>query len=416
MVALLLAAYAISFVDRQIVSLLVEDLRRDLAIDDVQVGLLQGPAFGVFYAVMGLPFGWLADRVNRVRLITAGMILWSLMTALGGFASSFELLLLTRMGVGVGEAALVPAAVSLLADAFPRDRRALPLAVFTSGVSVGAGLALVLGGALVGLASGELGTWFPEFAAWQIVLILAGALGVPIALAILMLPEPSRGERAVEARGDGLAGCLRGAPGLFGAMLGGCALLYVFSYALSAWMPTMFVRDFGWAPKDVGLRMGLLVLAGALIGNISSGVIATRLTRSGLPNGALLTMVGGAFLLAPMALAAALAPSAGLAQTGIALLYFALALCFGVATASFVAVTPAHVRGRMAALYLSVGNLAGMGLGPPLVGWVLENGLDQPARVGWALALVAAPTIVIGAALLALALPMHRRRALATLG
>jgi MFS family permease len=412
MVALLLAAYAVSFVDRQIVSLLVGDLRRDLRINDFQIGLLQGPAFGIFYAVMGLPFGWLADRVNRIRLIAAGMILWSLMTALGGFASNFETLLLTRMGVGVGEAALVPAAVSLLADAFPRDRRALPLAVFTSGVSVGAGLALVLGGALVKLAQGGLGSWMPGFQPWQIVLILAGLLGGPLALVILLLPEPAKRMVGEDGRTkEGLFSCLIATPALFAAMLAGSSFLYIFSYALSAWMPTMFIRDFGWAPGVVGLRIGALVLGGALAGNIMSGLIATGLTRRGRPHGSLLTMAGGAVLLAPIAIAATIASRAEIVQIGIGLVYFALALCFGVATASFVAVTPADVRGRMSALYLSLGNLAGMGIGPPLAGFIIENNLAPSSRVGAALAMVAGPTIVMGALLLCLALPRHARRA-----
>ncbi|WP_439486865.1 MFS transporter [Blastomonas fulva] len=419
LVVILLAAYAISFVDRQILSLLVEDLRADLAIGDAQFGLLQGPAFGLFYAIMGLPFGWLADRVNRMRLIAFGLLLWTVMTMLGGLANSFEWLLLTRIGVGVGEAALVPAAVSLLADSFAPQRRALPLAVFTAGVSVGAGLALILGGALVGVAQAGLGwiplagPWLDMQQPWQVVLILAGALGIPLALLIAMLAEPAR--RAPASTGTAanpaartLFAWLAHHRRLFLPLLTGTSLLYLFSNAFSAWMPSLFVRAFGWTPQMVGLRLGLLILCGALAGNVLSGVIATLLQQRGKPHATLLTMTGGALLLAPLACVGPLLPGAALVQGAVALIYFAIALCFGVATASFVAVTPQQLRGQMVALYLLLGNLVGLGLGPPSVGMVIEYGLRDPASVGPALAIVAAATVLTGALLLRRALVPHR--------
>lgn len=413
--AVLLLAYAVSFVDRQILSLVVEDLRADLRVSDSQIGLLQGPAFGIFYAVMGLPFGWLADRVHRVRLIAAGLVLWTLMTMLGGFCESFGWLFVTRMGVGVGEAALVPAAVSLLADSFEPRKRALPLAIFTAGVSLGAGLALVLGGVLIGLAQAGLG-WLPLIgpvfegrAVWQSVLILAGLLGVPLAALILFLPEPPRAQ--TDASAMRLLPYLRKHRALFGTMLLGASLLYIFSYALSAWLPSLFVRGFGWSPAEVGLRTGLLVLSGALIGNVASGAVATAFVARGRPDGTLLTMAGGATLLAPLAVGGMLVDGATLALAATGAIYFAIALCFGVASASFVAVTPPALRGRMAALYLSAGNLLGMGLGPPSVGVLLDRGFDDPSRVGPAIAIVAALTVTSGAALLWRALPLHRERA-----
>jgi MFS family permease len=321
------------------------------------------------------------------------------------------MLFVTRMGVGVGEAALVPAAVSLLADSFAPARRALPLAIFTAGVSVGAGLALMLGSALIAVAQAGLGGWFEDRAVWQIVLVLAGALGIPVAFAILMLRDPAPVGRVEPAAGNGLLPYLRAYPRLFALMLGGSSLLYVLSYSVSAWMPTLFVREFGWTPQVVGLRMGLVILAVALIGNIGSGLIANRLTLAGRPHGALLTMTTGAFLLIPAALLAPLAPSAGFAQAGLAGIYLAIALCFGVATASFVAVTPPRLRGRMAAIYLSLGNLIGMGIGPPLTGLILQEVLGSAEQVGIALALVTVPTAIAGALLLRSALALHRRRA-----
>ncbi len=404
-----------SFVDRQILSLLVEDLRRDLAISDTQIGLLQGPAFGIFYALMGMPFGWLADRTNRIRIIAAGLLLWTLATMAGGLAGSFGPLFVSRMLVGVGEAALVPAAVSLLSDSFSPQRRALPLAIFTAGVSIGAGLALVLGGALIGFARDGvevvplIGGWLAARAPWQAVLVMAGLCGVPLALLILCLPDPARRGMADVGDSPGLSAWICQQWRLFVPLLVGSSLLYLFSNALAGWMPSLFIREFGWEPTMVGLRMGTLILVCALTGNVASGVLATRLLAAGRPNGTLLVMVGGAALMAPVAVLAPLAPSAGLAQAGLALVYLSMSLCFGVATASFVAVTPGPIRGRMVALYLLTGNLVGLGLGPPSVALTLDHIVGQASAVGPSLAIVAAFSALPGALLLRLALGPHAR-------
>lgn len=417
LVAILVAAYAMSFVDRQILSLLVEDLRRDLNITDSQIGLLQGPAFGVFYAIMGLPFGWLADGYNRMRIIAVGLLLWTLATVMGGLATSFGPLLVSRMLVGVGEAALVPAAVSLLADSFAPHRRALPLAIFTAGVSLGAGLALVLGGALIALAHDGvqavplIGEWLAARHPWQAVLVMAGLGGIPLALVIACLPEPIRRRTPDTGEATGLWGLIRREWRLFVPLLGGSVLLYLFSNALAGWMPSLFVREFGWQPAMVGLRMGSVILVCALAGNVLSGALATRLVAGGQANGTLKVMAGGAALMAPVAILAPLAPSALVAQGGLALVYLAMSLCFGVATASFVAVTPGPLRGRMVALYLMTGNLVGLGLGPPSVALVLERIAGSPDKVGLALAIVAACSAVPGALLLRLALAPHARAA-----
>ncbi|MFM6828959.1 MAG: MFS transporter [Novosphingobium sp.] len=418
-VVVLLAAYAVSFVDRQILNLLVEDLRADLAITDAQVGVLQGPAFGVFYAVMGLPFGLLADRINRVRVIAGGLLVWTLATLLGSIAQSFEMLLLSRMLVGAGEAALVPSAVSLLSDSFAPTRRALPLAIFTAGVSVGAGLALMLGGSLVRFAHDGaetlplIGGWLAGRAPWQIVLALAGLGGVPLAILIAALPEPAR--RAPPPRSDtgaGLFAFIRRERSLFIPLLLGSALLYLFANALSAWMPTLFVRSFGWSPAAVGMRMGGLILVCALAGNLASGLVTTYLASAGHRAAPLAVMSAGAMLLAPTAIIAMWMRDPVLLQGALMLVYFAMSLCFGVATASFVAATPSPIWGRMIALYLLTGNLVGLGLGPMAVPFFLDfpgiAGANAGQALGSALGLVALCSALPGAILLRVALRVFR--------
>jgi len=422
LVLVLVAAYALSFVDRQILSLLVGGLKADLRISDTQIGMLQGPAFGLFYALLGMPFGWLADKVDRLRLIAGGMLLWTVMTTLCGFADSFPTLFVARMGVGVGEAALVPAAVSLIADSFAPSRRALPLSIFTAGISVGVGLSLVMSGALIAYASSGgaahlpgIGSILAHRAAWQIVLMLAGLGGVPLGLLIACLPGPGRRALPVDQAGNDvtLAGWLSREKAIFLPLLAGTSLLYLFTNAFAAWMPTLFVRGFGWTPATVGLRLGLVILGCALAGNLSSGGLAGRLLRQGRANASLLTMAIGAGLLVPAAIIGPLMPGAALSQIAVATIYFAMALCFGVATASLVAVTPGPIRGQMIALYLLLGNLIGLVLGPPSVGFILDHILADPSRVGQGLSLIAVISVAPGFWLIRRPLAAHAVRAAA---
>ncbi|MGH8237396.1 MAG: MFS transporter, partial [Steroidobacteraceae bacterium] len=159
-VAVLTFTYIISFVDRTILGLLIEPIKVELSLNDTQIGLVQGMAFGLFYAVMGLPLGWLADRTSRRGLIAVGAALWCAATAACGLASSFVQLFLARIAVGVGEAALSPAAMSIISDSFPKERRAVPIGVYAAAAALGAGLALIVGGTVIQLVSNRWQTAF----------------------------------------------------------------------------------------------------------------------------------------------------------------------------------------------------------------------------------------------------------------
>jgi MFS family permease len=416
-VVVLLVAYAVSFLDRQIISLLVDPLKSDLGITDTQVGILQGPAFGIFYALLGLPLGWLADRVHRVRLIAVAIALWSAMTIASGFAASFDMLLLARIGVGIGEAALVPAAVSLLSDLFPIERRALPLSVFTCGISLGLGLALTLGGGFIAFAQGGaaglplIGAWLAAQHPWQTAFMLAGCGGLPVAALVLLIHEPRAVTRRAAEPPPPLAAALRYLAlhrGFFVPMLLATSSLYVLASALSAWMPALFIRRFGWSAPEVGRSLGMLVMLVGLSGNLASGFVTRALALRGKVDAPLRTMLLGACVMLPAALLAPLLPGADLALAGVLVLYAGIALTFGIATTAFVAVTPPRLRGQVVALYLLIGNLVGLGLGPTSVGALLDAGWGPFAAIGPALAL-----ICTAMALLALPLLMRARQVFA---
>ncbi|HMT45155.1 MAG TPA: MFS transporter, partial [Chakrabartia sp.] len=274
--AVLLLAYISAFVDRTILGLLVEPIKQDLHASDVELSLLSGFAFALFYTLLGLPCGWLADRVQRPRLIFFGILFWSAATAACGLARSFVQLFLARVGVGIGEATLTPATYSLLPDYFRREELGVATGIYASGVSIGGGIAMLVGGAAVHAlqAKGDilvplLGLLRP----WQSAFVVVGLAGLLVALLILTIREPGRSGRT-KADAPGFLIVLRWIieerravlPILFGY-----SLMVIPSYALVTWVPAFLMRSHGLGPGETGLAMGLMLLIGGTAGMLVGG-------------------------------------------------------------------------------------------------------------------------------------------------
>lgn len=192
---ILVIVYVLNFVDRNIISILAEDIKADLGLRDDQIGFLYGTAFGVFYALFGIPLGKLADSWHRIRLMTAGLAIWSAFTALSGFAKNFATLSVARIGVGVGEATASPSAYSLISDWFPKKMRATALAIYASGLYIGGGVSLLIGGAIVERWNAAYPVDAPMgLAGWQAAFIIVGLPGLLLACLVFTLREPLRGE------------------------------------------------------------------------------------------------------------------------------------------------------------------------------------------------------------------------------
>jgi MFS family permease len=191
----LVLVYVLNFVDRQIISILANDIKRDLGLTDADLGFMYGTAFGVFYSLFGIPLGKLADSWNRVRLLTLGLALWSTMTAVSGLAKNGAMLAGARVGVGIGEASASPSAYSLLSDWFPKSSRATALAIYSSGLYIGGGISLVIGAGVVDRWNAAYPDGGPlGLVGWQAAFMAVGLPGLLLALWVATLREPVRGQ------------------------------------------------------------------------------------------------------------------------------------------------------------------------------------------------------------------------------
>ncbi len=410
----LLVAYVFSFVDRQILSLLVVPIREDLAISDFQISLLQGMAFALFYTFLGIPIGRLADRKNRKLIIASGVFLWSLMTAACGFARSFSALFLARIGVGIGEAALSPAACSILSDAFPPARLARATSIFTMGITIGGGMAYIIGGAVIDLVQVADTTVLPlvgSLKPWQLTFLIVGLPGLLVSLLVLTLREPAR-------QGNALSGaCENARDGAdestgsntqpdtlplrevtrfilqrrrsYGAIYLGIALLSILGYGTLNWYPTFLIRTYGMSIGEVGTWFGLIYLLFGTIGALGGALCSEHLARRGYRDANLRVIVGVAIVLLVPAVIGPLMPDARLALLIAAPTVFLLNAHFGISIAALQLVTPNQMRALVTALFLLTNNLLGLGLGASFVAGLTDFVFHDDMALRYSLSLVA---------------------------
>jgi MFS family permease len=403
LVGVLCVAYTLSFVDRMILALLVEPIKRDLGISDTQVGLLHGFAFAIFYTTLGVPIARLADRTDRRRLIAAGIAFWSAMTALCGLARGFWELFLARIGVGVGEASLSPAAFSMLADAFPADRLGRALGVYSSAIFAGAGIALLVGGGVAAAAASAAAVHLPLVGAvqpWQLTFIVVGAPGLLVALWVLSLREPPRRGVAIAARQEPLAAVfawMRRHARAYGCHFAGFALLALVFNATIAWLPSVFVRVHGWSSGQAAFWIGSLLLVCGTTGIVAGGFAADAWRRRGKPDGSMRVGLTSALGVLPFAAAVPAAASPWIAVALLGPLLFFSAFAFGAAAAGLQWLTPPAMRAQVSALFLFVNNLVGIGAGPVAVALLTDRVFGAPQSVGMSLAIVGAVAAALAA-------------------
>lgn len=405
--AILSFAYAVAMIDRIILTLLVEPIKRDLQINDTQFGLLQGFAFAAFYALAGLPLARIADNSSRKRLIAWGIAAWSLMTALCALAWSYWQMVLCRIGVGVGEAALTPAAISMLSDLFPRSKRTRAIAIYASGGTIGSGLAYVVGGAILQVYPSEATLVLPiigDIRGWQLIFLILGIPGLLLAAVVgLVLREPARLTPPVAHRSlsADLLPFLRENRRLVGAMFGGFSLLYVVTYGYLAWTPALFIRSHQMDTATLGLILGVANVVAGVSGNILGGWTCDRWIARGSRDAEIRIGMISAAILLPLCIAVPTVADANLAIALLSALIFVSHFWTSSATASIQAITPPHLRGQLTSIYILCTNIVGFGLGPVVVGAVTDNVFGTPEAVGLSMVVVAGGVIPLVLLLLA---------------
>jgi len=395
-VAVLLLLNVSSFIDRQVMALMVTPIKADLGLTDTQMGFLLGPAFAGTFAFSAFLVGRLVDRTNRVAIIAWGVAAWSVMCTASGVANTYGQLFAARFGVGIGEASLSPSASSLIADYFPPEKLATAMSVFTSGVFIGSGLAYFIGGTVIEAVSG-LEPWrlpvFGEIRPWQKVFIVVGLPGFLLALLALTIREPRR-ERA--------AGAPRFTPFTTAQVIawfrrywvaystfGLAAALYAsVNFGTAFWFPAFFERSHGWSPGKVGLLMGGATAIFGVIGVLAGGRLADALKARGRRDGNLLVMLVSAIISALVALPLFTTRSEAILLGSLVITNIVAAAPFGAAAAAMQEMSPAAMRGQAAALLVFLLNFVGLGLGPPAVAMVTDNVFGDPAKVGFSLLVV----------------------------
>jgi MFS family permease len=411
MLAFLVFAAILSLADRQILSLLVGPLRQSLGLTDIQIALLQGIAFTLFYAFAALPMGWLVDHGNRRNLLVLAISVWSIATFACAFAGSFAWLFVCRLFVGLAESVLSPAAISLIADYFPPAQRGRAVSIFLAGGLAGGGLAMIGGGVLI-FAVRDLPpvlVWGHEIAAWGAVFAMLGGTGLIFGPLGLLLPEPRRRETGETAAGSMSSGGTVSDAGLFDFLrkrsrwwmphFAGMAMQTVIFYAVLSWVPAFLIRTHGQTPTTAALLYGTSLAIAAPIGAVFAGRVADRWRRKGHDAPALRVAIFGVAAGAVFNILACLSPTLPIAMTGFSLGAFWLAVPAAVSAAAVQEATPNQLRGQVSALYFFTTTLVGLSVGPLAVASLTDRWFESPAMTGAAIATVigfTAPLALIG--------------------
>lgn len=409
-VTLCMVAYIFSFVDRQILALMIEPIKADLNLSDTQFSLLHGLAFSLFYAFMGMPIAYLADRFSRPKIIAIGVVFWSIATAACGLSKNFLHMFLARIGVGVGEAALSPSAYSMFSDMFPREKLGRAVGVYSVGSFVGGGVAFLVGGYVIALLKNADTidvAFFGVMKAWQLAFFIVGLPGVLVGLLIwLTVRNPERKGSQLDANGqvkkvalsDGIR-FLGQHRATFTCHYLGFSFYAMALFCMMSWSPAYFMRKFGMSPVDAGYMLGCVLLVANTVGVVFGGWLTDYLAKRGHSDAAMRTGVIGAIGMIVPAVAFTQVDQLWLSVSLLVPAMFFASFPMPASTAAMQVLSPNQVRAQISAGFLLVSNLLALGLGTTLVALITDRYFGSPAAVGDSMAIVS-----FGASLLAILL------------
>ncbi|MFX1671020.1 MFS transporter [Paraburkholderia sp. A2WS-5] len=418
-VCICMLAYIFSFVDRQVLALMIEPIKRDLDLTDTQFSLLYGFAFSLFYAVMGMPLAYLADRFARPRIIASGVALWSLATAACGLSQNFVHMFISRMSVGVGEAALSPGTYSMLADMFPKSKLGRAVGVYSLGSFIGGGAAFLVGAYVIALLKHTSVVSLPligDVRPWQVTFFMVGLPGLLIALIVkLTVRDPARQELARDDEGQikrvSTADALRFIAlhrRTFLCHFMGFSFYAMTLYCLMNWSPAFYIRRFGLTPVEAGYALGTVMLISNTAGVFCGGWLSDWLLRCGYADAPMrAASIGAVCMLVPsVAFAQTSGLIASLAWLVVAMFFASFPLATSVAAMQ--TLSPNQMRAQISAMFLLVSNLIGLGLGMTLVALVTDKVFGSPLAVGNSMTVVNACGASLAAILLILGCKQFR--------
>jgi MFS family permease len=402
-VVLMMCFYVLSFMDRQIIAVMIEPIKADLLLSDVQVSLLGGLSFVLFYAVAGIFVGRLADSVNRPLLIAGGVFLWSLTTACCGFAGKFWHLLMLRMGVGLGESVLMPSTLSLITDYFPAKRLATPTSVFMLGAPIGIGLSFAGGGYLYGVAETITGApgWsdFPMIGgvvAWKLVLLFLGVLGMLMTFLLFTVSEPRDKKNRIKVATDNVkrtrAASFSEIKTYFmshwkaiGGLYVGMSFISVASYSQAFWDISFLTRTYGWDATTGSFWYGAVQLTAGLSGMCCGGYFSDKLSRKGIQGASVIMVLVGIGIAIPFSFVYPLVGSANLSLCLMLFVVFGSNMAFACTAASIQRLFPSTMLGLAAGIYFFISNAVGLGMGPTAVAALTEYVFDNAEMIRYSL-------------------------------
>lgn len=410
-VIICMVAYILSFVDRQILSLMIEPIKADLMLSDTQFSLLQGLAFSLFYAFMGVPIAALADKKSRVKIISVGIAFWSLATAACGLSKNFIQMFLARLSVGAGEAALSPAFYSIVADLFPKHKLGRALGVYAIGAFIGSGLAFLIGGYVIGLLKDVSFVTLPvigEIKTWQLTFMIVGLPGVLLALLmILTVREPERKGLKMDANGVAVKASFKNSMGFikthkktFFCHFIGFSFYTMMLYSLLGWAPAYYMRHFGLDASQTGYILGSIILVANTSGALFCGWLIDFFSKRGYSDAAIRA---GAIGCAALIIPSVLFTQVDNMQFSFALIFVAMFFSTFPIPASAAAtqmLTPNQLRSQVSAKFLLISNLIALGVGTTAVALITDRYYENTLMVGNSISIVNAIAGLIGVFLL----------------